>query len=131
MDSDLLFNRLLNDADEEDYERTLVRLIHASFEDEKITVSYFASEDVRYKDEWFEPGALGIEDYTIERRSPGTYRVRLTASYSEMLPDNSDEADFHAPVESEVVYNLVVQCSEDFHTGQGKVFVAPTTERKA
>lgn len=122
MESSYLFDQLLNHDDETEIHRLLVRLIHASFEDDQTTVSYFLGPNVGYNEEWVDAGAFAIDDYVIEETSPGEWRVRLNSSYRDtvkhMQPDESVEL-----VDGKVIYQLDVKCNEYFHTGQGRISV--------
>lgn len=125
MESNELYDQLLNNEGSEELEKTLVRLIHASFTDEHINISHEKPSTVYFDKDWIEPGAFAVEEYTIEKINSDEFRVRLISSYDEMAVDDEDEADFHAPLEVAIVYQLILQCGRDVHSGDGKIMLVP------
>lgn len=124
MESELLFEQLLNNQnDTEAAERILVKLIHVSFKDENTTVSYLVPEGVRYRSAWVDAGGFTVDGYTIQRNNPGSFRVCLSASYDDMVFQQTEEGE--ELVQGKVVYQLELTVGRHFHSGKCKVIAMP------
>lgn len=126
IDSELLHRRI-DEADEQTtVERALLSLLHASFEDDSINFSYHKPEDVEYSKELIDAGRFALDKgYEVRKNRDKTYSIQLRASYDEMLPEDIEGADFHAPVSGTVVLKLTLQVGPRTHTGEAQIFVIP------
>jgi len=125
VDTELLYRSLERANDQDSTERSLLSLLHASFEDDKISFRYHKPSQVEYPKSLIDAGRFSLEGYTVERQSDDSYLVRVEASYDDLIPEEVEGADFHAPIEGSISMNLTVQCGPKTHTGEGEILVVP------
>lgn len=128
MEADILYEQLADSDSQDDLERTLTSLIHASFEDESTTISYFASNEIYYEHDWVDAGRFILRGYNVEKKGIDAYRVNLACDYDERLPQeilDGKKIDFFDTIEGHILYRLSVQVGPKVHVSNGRLFVVP------